>query len=101
VDTFIERIIDLFWAAKFAVTTTVLENEVKIRKFIGLVLAVPPIMFLVYLVVDGVYQSWQLSVGIERPDDTVPVRFIFLALILTLVGVDIYINAKYRTIFRK
>ena len=93
-DTFIEKIIDLLWAAKYAVTTTVLDNEVKIRKFIGLALAVPSITFLFYRVVDGMYQSWQLSVGIQRPDDTVPIRFIFLALILTLVGVDIYTDAK-------
>jgi hypothetical protein len=94
-DMFIEKIIDLFWAAKLAVKTTVLDNEVKIRKFIGLALALPSITFLFYLVVDGMYQSWQLSVGIQRPDDngTVPIRFIFLALILTLVGADIYTKA--------
>ena len=100
-DTLIEKIIDLFWAAKCAVTTAVLENKVEIRKFIGLALAVPSITFLFYLVADGVYESWQLSVGVNRPDDTVPVRLIFLARILALVGVHIYTDVKRHTIFWK
>ena len=102
-DTFIEKIIDLFWAVKYAVTRTLLQNENKIRKFIGLVLAVPAIMFLLYLVVDGLYCSWQVSVGIKRLDDndTLPAWIIFLALILALVGADIYADARRRTILGK
>jgi hypothetical protein len=67
------------------------------------VLAVPSILFLLYLVVDGVYWSWQVSVGIKRPDDndTLPAWIIFLALILALVGADIYADARQRTIFWK
>jgi hypothetical protein len=101
--TFIEKIIILFWTAKYLVRRTLSQKEVTTRKYIGLLLAVPPIAFLLYLVVDGLYGYWQLSVGVKRLDDTdtIPAWMICLALILALVGGDMYAEAKGRTIFRK
>jgi hypothetical protein len=102
-DTLLERIIILFWTAKYLVRRTLSQKEVTIRKCIGLLLAVPPIMFLFYLVVDGLYWYWQVSAGLKRLDDgdTIPAWIIFLALILALVGANMYAEAKSRAIFRK
>ena len=85
--TFLEKIMVLFWTAKYLVRRTFSQKEVATKKFIGLLLAVPPIMFLLYLVVDGLYWYWQVSAGVRRPDDsdTIPAWVIFLALILALV----------------
>ena len=101
--TFLEKIMVLFWTAKYLVRRTFSQKEVATKKFIGLLLAVPPIMFLLYLVVDGLYWYWQVSAGVRRPDDsdTIPAWVIFLALILALVGADMYAEARSRTIFRK